>query len=731
MNATQLYKMGFRDLISVTPPNAKLAPSSKLSSAQVGKVPGMRLSNGLWVGYNWRAERADAEKVRKWDEDGANIGLRSGNFPAIDIDCDDEKVSEGLGSLAAEMLGEAPIRIGRAPKRLLMFKTDHPFARMRLWFKYKGKQHLVEVLGEGQQYVVAGTHPATLRPYQWPRAPHPTEGATGLPELNKEKALKFLTEAAKRLEQAGATIVEIEGNGDLRASAAPPQDDLKAPSVDAVAEAVALIPNTSERFADRTSYLKMGYAIKASLPENEDEASGIFYAWAMQWPANTHESVVADWRRMKAPYAVGWSWIAEMAKPAGFQSAQAEFTALAPREEVPARPVTEKAAPDDLLVEVEAMSDHWLATKLVERTKDRLRFIPETGKYLVWDGTRWHADNTLLAQSTISEALKALVAELPKTPEFQRMTKERRSSALKMTADLLSAGKLFALERLMQVDRSLAISLAQLDADPMLLNTPAGIVDLTTGEVKPADPDALCSRVTTVARGEGTHPLWSKFLHESCGGDVELINYLQRLCGYALTGLTKEQNLAFVWGPGGNGKSVFVNVISRIFGDYWAQADAGTFVQSRNDKHPADLASLVGTRLVTANETAEGRAWDEQRIKAATGGDPMTARMLYKDFFTFRPTFKLVFVGNYKPVLKGTGDAMRRRMHLVPFTQKPAVVDLDLEAKLMEEAPEILSWMVSGALGWKLHGLNPPEVVTSATNEYFEEDFPDIKSGNG
>lgn len=728
MSALEFYNLGIRDLISVTPPNAPLAPSSKLSSAQTGKVPGKRLPNGLWVGYDWRGKQATKEDVRQWDADGANIGLRAGNFPAIDIDCDDEKMSESIASVAAEMLGEGPVRIGRMPKRLLMFKTDQPFARMRLWFTYKGKQHLVEILGEGQQYVVFGTHPVTLRPYQWPRAVHPGEGINALPELNAVKAKKFLEEVALRLQKIGVTVTELEGDGRIRSDSAPAQVDLMAPSWEAVRDAVDLIPNTEEKFADRTSYLKMGYAIKASLPENEDEASGIFYNWAMQWPANTHESVAGDWKRMRPPYSVGWSWIAEMAKGAGFSSAQAEFVALAPapekeyRMEVPATFVEEKPAPDDKVVVAEVLTDHWLAGQLVERVKDRLRYVPETGLYLVWDGTRWQSDNTSLAESTIVRALQAFAAELVTMPAFEAMRKRRKQPADKLLGEFLSTTKVWGLERIMRVDRALAISVAQLDADPLLLNTPAGMVNLANGLTSQSDPDALCSRVTGVSMGGGTFPRWAQFLHEATGGDAALVNYLQRLCGYALTGLTKEQQLTFMWGPGGNGKSVFVNVISRIMGDYWAQADASTFVQARGDKHPADLASLVGARLVTAAETQQGRAWDEQRIKAATGGDPMAARMMFKNFFTFRPTFKLLFTGNYKPVLKGAGEAMRRRMHLVPFLNKPEVVDRDLEVKLMEEAPEILSWMVSGALAWQLHGLEAPPAVLDATNEYFEEE---------
>jgi P4 family phage/plasmid primase-like protien len=716
MNGADFYSKGYSDIISVTPPNAKLAPSSKLSSAQTGKVPGKRLSNGLWVGYDWRGKETTAEDARQWDADGANIGLRAGNFPAIDIDCDHLMMSETLSDEVFNSLGTPPLRVGRSPKKLLMFRTEEPFTRMRLWFNFQGKQHLVEILGEGQQYVVAGVHPATLLPYKWLIEPPP---ASDLPVLTREAARAFLERAATRVENFGGTVMEIEGEGKLR-SDAPPQDDLRAPSIEAVAEAVSYIRNSNALFADRSSYLKMGYAIKAALPDLEDEALALFVNWALTWEGNdraagnTVDGVASDWKRMKPPYSVGWSWIAELGQKFGFSAARVEF---------PAIPAPDKPSPDDKTTEVAVLTDHWLVEQLVKRTKSKLRFVPETGKFLVWDGTRWHSDATMLAESMFIDALKQLSTELPGMAEFNAMRIQRKQTKEKMLAEILSAGKVWALMRLAQADRSIAISISQLDADPLLLNTPSGMVNLATGEVLSADPDALCSRVTACSAVEpDPTPLWDKFLYETTGGDLELELYLQRLLGYSLTGLTKEQHLSFIWGDGGNGKSVFINVVTRIMGDYWAQADSGTFVQSRNDKHPADLASLVGARLVTASETQEGRAWDEQRIKAVTGGDPMSARLLFKDFFTFRPTFKLIFIGNYKPILKGTGAAMRRRMHLVPFTNKPPVVDMDLEQKLLGESPGILAWMIRGCAEWQKRGLAAPESVTAATEEYFEEE---------
>jgi putative DNA primase/helicase len=144
-------------------------------------------------------------------------------------------------------------------------------------------------------------------------------------------------------------------------------------------------------------------------------------------------------------------------------------------------------------------------------------------------------------------------------------------------------------------------------------------------------------------------------------------------------------------------------------------------VASQSDKHPTDLAMLRGARLVTASETEEGRAWAETRIKALTGGDTISARFMRQDFFAYTPQFKLTIIGNHKPVLRNVDDAARRRMNMVPFLYKPPQKDMELESKLRREAPGILRWMTEGCLDWQKNGLIRPEVVTQATNEYFNE----------
>ena len=264
------------------------------------------------------------------------------------------------------------------------------------------------------------------------------------------------------------------------------------------------------------------------------------------------------------------------------------------------------------------------------------------------------------------------------------------------------------------------------DNDNFLLGVPGGVVDLKTGLMREARREDFITKQCTVAPSETIDaPRWIQFLSESTGGDAEFINYLQEICGYFLTGDTSEQALFFVHGPGGNGKGVFLHILDFILGrdTYSKTASLNAFVDNKNEQHPTDLASLCGARLVSVSETESGKAWAEAKIKQLTGGDKISARFMRQDFFTFLPTFKLLIIGNHKPVIRNLDDAIRRRLHLIPFENKPEVPDLKLEKKLEAEAPGILRWMIAGCLRWQKNRLQMPKAVKEATQSYFcEED---------
>ena len=193
------------------------------------------------------------------------------------------------------------------------------------------------------------------------------------------------------------------------------------------------------------------------------------------------------------------------------------------------------------------------------------------------------------------------------------------------------------------------------------------------------------------------------------------------MVGYWLTGDTSEHAVFFFHGPGGNGKGVFLNTISGILRDHASTATMDMFMFSANDRHPTELAMLCGARLVIAQETQEGRTWNESRLKALTGGDPITARFMHRNFFTYLPNFKLGIAGNHKPNLRSVDDAMRRRLNMLPFIHKPTRPDPQLTAKLRGEWPGIMRWGIDGCLEWQQHGLRPPDIVRATTSTYFDE----------
>lgn len=363
------------------------------------------------------------------------------------------------------------------------------------------------------------------------------------------------------------------------------------------------------------------------------------------------------------------------------------------------RPKTNTDAPE--------FSDDFLALRFSARFANSLRYTATFGKWNEWTGTHWRPDETV----HIFTLAREICREVAKDAAYDDAKK------------IASAGAVSAVERLARNDRRHAATTDQWDTDPWLLNTPGGTVDLRTGRMRPHHPADHMTKITAVAPG-GDCPTWLRFLSRVTDGDGELHDFLQRVAGYSLTGLTSEHALFFAYGTGGNGKGVFLNTLTGILADYASVAGMETFTASQSDRHPTELAMLRGARLVTAQETDEGRKWAEAKIKALTGGDPITARFMHKDFFTFQPAFKLIIAGNHKPGLRNVDEAMRRRFHLIPFTVKIAPEERDphLPEKLRAEWPGILAWAIEGCLHWQKIGLAPPAAVIDATDEYLSSE---------
>jgi putative DNA primase/helicase len=349
-------------------------------------------------------------------------------------------------------------------------------------------------------------------------------------------------------------------------------------------------------------------------------------------------------------------------------------------------------------------SDEALALAFADEHAERLRYVATWGQWLSFDGKRWRADDTLFGLDEARKVCRraAQACDGPKTAK-----------------ELASAKTVAAVERLAKADRRLAATTDVWDRDLFLLNTPKGVVDLHDGTMRAHDPRDLITKSTSVAP-HGDCPRFLRFLDEITHGDAALVEYLRRVAGYALTGATTEHALFFAFGTGANGKSVFLNTLAGVLGDYHRTAPIETFINSLGDRHPTELARLRGARFVTATETEEGRRWAESKVKALTGGDRITARFMRQDFFEFEPHFKLFMAGNHKPGLRSVDESIRRRFHLVPFAVTIPVEDRDqrLAEALRDEWPGVLAWAIEGCLAWQETGLSVPECVRIATSDY-------------
>ncbi|MGV7004909.1 phage/plasmid primase, P4 family [Desulfovibrio sp. QI0442] len=347
------------------------------------------------------------------------------------------------------------------------------------------------------------------------------------------------------------------------------------------------------------------------------------------------------------------------------------------------------------------LTEDLLALAFTDRYANKFSFCHGTGAWFVWNGQCWQKDQTRMPLQAMRELCREM--NQPQKAIFGKLV--TASGALKFAAG----------------DRRMAVAIDEWDTDPMLIGTPGGIVDLRTGILAQGDPAQRITKLAGIAPSEKADcPMWLQFLEEATDGDKGLQRFMQQMAGYCLTGQTKEHALFFIYGPGGNGKSVFLNILTALLAQYATTSAMTTFTASNNDQHPTDLAMLKGARLVCVSETEDGRAWAESRIKQLTGGDKITARFMRQDFFEFTPQFKLVIVGNHQPILRNVDAAARRRFNIIPFVHTPINPDSELESKLKAELPGIMRWAIDGCLDWQSNGLVRPEVVLAATDEYFE-----------
>jgi len=486
--------------------------------------------------------------------------------------------------------------------------------------------------------------------------------------------------------------------------------------IEQVRAALSLIPNTSP---DWEQWNRTGMAV-FNATGGSDEGLEAWRQWSSRCPiaGAPTDSVDARWQHYATsrPTQLGMGSLIQLA--GGFDQVQAHQ--LADDVELDGHP---DLSQDALARELSTAANF---------TADA-RYVPAWSSWLFWREGRWEIDQKLHHMTKVRGFLQKKASGLVEwavkqadgleSKEAEKVVNWARSNA----KALRQAGNVNAVETLARSNADLVATVDQFDANLMLLGTPGGTVDLRTGELMPAQREHyLTKQVAVTPAASGTPaPRWSAFMERIFNGDRELIDFMQRVAGYALTGSTAEHKLIFAYGTGSNGKSVFINTLFGIMADYARRAPAQTFLDSSTDRHPTDLAGLHGARLVVGSELPAGKAWNESVVKDLTGGDVITARKMRQDFFEYKPQFTLFIAGNHQPSFRGIDEAIRRRVVLVPFTQTIPVQerDLGLEEKLKAEWPTILRWMIDGAVMWGSHGLSVPQTVQAASDEYL--DFED------
>jgi len=356
-----------------------------------------------------------------------------------------------------------------------------------------------------------------------------------------------------------------------------------------------------------------------------------------------------------------------------------------------------------------------LARKLAEAFEDRFVFIEKLGWHR-FDGKRW-------VECRQEEVVTAAMDYL--STHFLKLAKdapiERRRFYIDCAKICLNRHKIVSVVETLST--LLKAYPDEFDADPYLLNCQNGVINLKTGELMPHSPKFKITKIVNAEYDPDCDiSTWLKFLDDIFLGDKELIAYIQRCLGYALTGDTSEQVFWICWGTGANGKSTLFNFLRNLLNDYATTIPADAVLTRRNgDTHPTRLASLKGVRLGVLIETEEEKVLASSLVKAISAGDTIAARKLYHDYFEFAPTVKLFIITNHKPQVNDTTTALWRRLRLVPFKAffPPENQDKRLPEKLWAERHGILVWLVRGCLEWlRLGDLKTPEVVVEATKQY-------------
>jgi len=370
--------------------------------------------------------------------------------------------------------------------------------------------------------------------------------------------------------------------------------------------------------------------------------------------------------------------------------------------------------------------------RLADHFGSVVRYDHAAGRFLLWHGTHWRIDDAGRINHLARLVVRSIYGEAARAEEAA----ERKALADHAKRSE-AAGRIKAMIDLAKSDPLVACTTADFDRDPDVLNTESGIIDLHTGELRPHNAAAMCSKIAPVAYEPDllkrdadampnyvtAAPIFSQFIAEIMLGRRDAVEYLQALFGYGVTGKATEQILAIFTGIGANGKGTLIRTVKHCLGDYAQSAPPQLIIDdSKQGNASPEIARLHAVRMLEIEETDDGDRLHESRVKWLTGGDTLVARHLFREYFEFEPCFTPILVTNHRPRVATGGRAIWRRLRLIPFDFIAEKQDRDLPEKLIGEAPAVLAWIIEGARRWYAQGMPDSETVNTASAGYQSEE---------
>lgn len=681
---------------------------------------------------------------------------------------------------ACERIGNAPklLLVYRAAQSGLRKSTG-------AWFSdTSGSRHRLEVLGHGQQFVAYHIHPDTKQPYRWVDlfGGLVALGAAYLTIVSQEQIAQALQVFEELAVKHGLT--RVAGSTNTLGHTAPSEvldDPLSYTQRTDITldEAKALVEHLDSQ--DYDTWISVGMVLHFEF-EGSNEALALWDAWsATAGNYKSFEDLNFRWQGFKSDGAVvkGAAWLRKAARESqkaalrdAQQGALEEISALIQRCTSPIDligDVAEKVgvlscgsdglraiAEGELRSKFKELTGTSLlvadvrkalnkgrvaargaakrhpdteignARRMIDRHGGELLFAKDTRQWFGWRTVYWQTLHEADVKGVAIDTVMALVDELRLVNDQDRQNffnfckLSQREPTIKHIMSLA------------QADKRIGIESSELDKNVHLLGVRNGAINLRTGTLVTPDPKNLITAVSaTEFDPKAKCPLFEQTLLEVFKDDAEMVSFFKRVVGYSLLGDPVEQVMVMPYGSGANGKSTVLNTIRDVLGDYAAATGSGTFLGNGfSNGYSAikpELLALRGKRLIYVDEPDEGAVLKEDIVKSITGGDSVTARAPHSGaMITFKPTGVVFMPTNHKPTVKSDSYAIWRRILLIPFTRNfdkdpTATKDPDRSKKLKAEYPGILAWCVQGALEYQKLGLNPPEEVRKAVDEYRQD----------